>query len=375
MSVGRFVAVVVALSALTAGAAPSDPFYPQQWALHDPLVGIRAEQAWTMATGRGVRVAVLDTGTRPHAELVGKLLPGYDFLDAKSSGDGDGPDRDATDMGDGDSRECLVKRIRLSTWHGTKVAGVIAASRDDGLGLVGAAPDAAIVPVRVLGRCGGDLDQILHGMLWAAGVHPTVPNPYPARVLNLSFGENHAPCAGTAYGRRYQAVLDRLKSAGVVVVAAAMNYGQPVEQVSPASCRGVIAVGAVRRDGSRPGYSDYGRAVALSAPGGETGQWNGRGVDPAAGLWLLSDRGGSYPAGDGYLSDEGTSFAAPLVAATVAMMLELKPELRPGQVRHVLLKTARPFPQPCQGCGAGMLDAEAALKRVLDPTPIPEDAF
>jgi len=157
--------------------------------------GTKAPAMWPSTNGSGVVVAVVDTGIRPnHPDLAGQILPGYDMISADSNGgyfranDGDGRDADASDPGDWTEGQCGT--ARGSSWHGTHVAGTIAAVANNATGVAGVAPGAKILPVRVLGRCGGTDVDIAAGMMWAAGVAvPGAPvNPNPAKIINLSLG-------------------------------------------------------------------------------------------------------------------------------------------------------------------------------------------
>src|SRR6266581_3528171 len=173
---------------------PNDPLFGQQWALSAAAGGINAPTAWDLQIGSpGVTVAVIDTGITAHPDLAGRVLPGYDFIsDPILSNDGNGRDPDPSDPGDGTSaNECGDGTpAEPSFFHGTFVSGLIAANTDNGVGIAGLDWNARILPVRTLGKCGGTFDDILDGVLWAAGV-PVAgvpPNPNPARVINMSLG-------------------------------------------------------------------------------------------------------------------------------------------------------------------------------------------
>ena len=160
---------------------PDDPFWPDQWYLHGTdtaPAAIGLPVAWERTVGdAAVTVAVVDTGVLPHAQLAPRLLPGYDFVsDPAMARDGDGRDGDASDPGD----DCGAG----SSWHGTFVAGQIGAVSDDGEGIAGVDWAARLLPVRVLGACGGYSSDIADGIRWAAGLPvPGVPdNPHPAQL-------------------------------------------------------------------------------------------------------------------------------------------------------------------------------------------------
>ncbi|MCB2177303.1 MAG: S8 family serine peptidase [Actinomycetales bacterium] len=353
---------------LPLAAAPNDPSWPSQWPLATSAVGIDVLGAWDVTRGAGVDVAVIDTGYRPHADLAANIVGGYDMIsDPAVSNDGDGRDSDARDPGDWTTRnECGVGWPGYdSSWHGTHVAGTIAAVTDNGVGVAGIAPAAKVVPLRVLGTCGGYTSDIADAMVWASGgtVSGVPANPNPARVLNLSLGGSGA-CDTTS-----QNAINSARSRGTVVVVAAGNESADVSTSSPANCNGVIAVAAYGPTGARAYYSNYGSLVDLAAPGGDESSATSDGV-----LSTLNT-GTTTPAADTYAYYQGTSMATPHVAAVAALMLSANPALSPDQVESLLKSSARPFVAPCSGCGAGMLDANAAVHAAIgqapDPTPDP----
>ena len=327
-------------------------------------MGIDVLGAWDVTRGAGVDVAVIDTGYRPHADLAANIVGGYDMIsDPSVSNDGDGRDPDARDPGDWTTRnECGVGWPGYdSSWHGTHVAGTIAAVTDNGVGVAGIAPAAKVVPLRVLGTCGGYTSDIADAMVWASGgtVSGVPANPNPARVLNLSLGGSGA-CDATS-----QNAISSARSRGTVVVVAAGNESADVSTSSPANCNGVIAVAAYGPTGARAYYSNYGSLVDLAAPGGDESSATSDGV-----LSTLN-AGTTTPGADTYAYYQGTSMAAPHVAAVAALMVSANPALSPDQVESLLKSSARPFVASCSGCGAGMLDANAAVHAAIGQTPDP----
>lgn len=348
---------------MTRQALPTDPRFGEQWHYHEAAGGIDLPSAWDHATGAGVVVAVLDTGVRPHAELRPNLLPGYDFIHTGFvANDGDGRDPDASDPGDAvRAGECGGGQPwydEPSSWHGTHVAGTVAAAAD-GVGVVGVAYRAKLLPVRVLGRCGGYTSDIAEAIVWAAGGNiANVPaNPTPARVINLSLGGPGA-CDQTT-----QAAIDQARGLGAVVVVAAGNSTQDVSGYSPANCRGVVTVGATTRTGGRAYYSNFGATLTLSAPGGEVIYQESNGV-----LSTLNT-GQDAPAGDTHSYYQGTSMAAPHVAGVAALVLERAPTLTPDAVAALLVNTARAFPVECGACGKGIVNARAAVEAATSSLP------
>ncbi len=339
---------------------PNDPRYADQWHYGNTPGGIRAPAAWDIATGTGVVVAVIDTGIRAHADLQGGILPGYDMIaDTFTANDGGGRDSDATDPGDASAAGACGSNSQPtnSSWHGTHVAGTIAARTNNGVGVAGVAFDAKIVPVRVLGRCGGYTSDIADGIIWASGgtVSNAPANANPAKVLNMSLGGSGA-CSQTS-----QAAINSARSRGSVIVVAAGNSNTDASNFNPANCAGVVTVAAVNRNGGRASYSNYGNAIDVAAPGGET--------YPTASNGILStlNTGTSGPGSDSYSYYQGTSMAAPHVAGVAALMLSKTPGLTPDQIEAKLKSSARSFPATCNSCGSGIVDAAAALGTVIDP--------
>ena len=421
---------------------PNDPLYmagpaiaggsggPEvgQWHLRAPTALLRsavnAEAAWDRVSGDPrIVVAVIDTGVwAEHLDLAGRVLPGYDMIsDAGVANDSGGRDADASDPGDwitaaesslvgGPFQGCGASD---SSWHGTMMSSIVGAAANDGIGMAGIAGTGAgvrILPVRVLGKCGGFDSDIVAGMRWAAGIAvPGLPvNPNPARVLNVSLG------GGSSCSAVYRNAVAEVVASGAVVVAAAGNsVGQAV--ASPANCPGVIAVAGIRHAGSKVGFSDQGPEIAISAPGGNCvnilpGQPCLYPIVAGRNSATRGPNAGGSTWSDSFRISVGTSFATPIVAGTVALMLSARPSLTPGEIRQALQSTARPFPTSgadngtdptpvttcvdpatlpasteqlqcyCTTalCGAGMLDTAAALAavshlvaRIELQTPVP----
>jgi serine protease len=337
---------------------PNDPMYAQQWNLGPTAWGrgVRANLAWDRAQGSGVVVAVLDTGITTHPDLAGKVLPGYDFItDLPTAGDGDGRDADPSDPGDWNAAdECdPAQAARDSSWHGTHMAGVVAAVTNNGIGVAGTAPAAQVMPLRVLGHCGGFTSDVADAILWAAGgnVAGLPPNPNPVDVVNMSLGGDE-PCI-----LPLQSAIDFARSQGVVVVASAGNAGSDVRRFAPASCAGVVVVGATDAYGTRAWYSNTGELVDLSAPGGTGGSK----------ILSAHNTGTTTVGSPTYSGFEGTSPAAATVSGIVALMQSVAPA-SPAAVEAILAGSAAPLSPPCLHtvCGGGLADAEAAVDAAID---------
>ncbi|MCX4026369.1 S8 family peptidase [Endozoicomonas sp. SM1973] len=358
---------------MTKQQVPNDSRFSEQWNYHDSTGGINLPKAWNISTGsKDVVIAVVDTGVRPHADLRANLVSGYDFIsDSDNANDGSGRDSNEYDPGDAArAGECgfnSPSRDTTSSWHGTHVAGTIAATSNNGSGVSGVAWNAKILPVRVLGKCGGYTSDITDGMRWAAGfkVQGVPTNSYPAQVINLSLG-GYGRCSST-----YRYTIEDIVEKGVTVVVAAGNESMNAANASPGNCPDVINVAATNRDGNKSWYSNYGSKVTVAAPGGETNYRNSDNElvweDKSQGILSTLNSGDDRPGSDNYEFYQGTSMAAPHVAGVVALMYSVNPDITPSQVKSILTDTARDFPNNSKchsyGCGAGIIDAYAAVKK------------
>jgi len=333
---------------------PNDTRFNLQWHYSEATAGINAPAAWEKATGKGIVVAVIDTGVLKHADLAANLVQGFDFIsDPDTAGDGDGRDSDPTDPGDFTvANECGTNTAASSSsWHGSHVSGTIAALTNNSKDVAGIAFNAKVQMLRALGRCGGFTSDIADAMRWAAGgtVSGVPANATPARVINLSLGGS-GRCDNTS-----QAAVTAARNLGAVVVVAAGNEAEDVSNSSPANCTGVVAVAAVGRTGARASYSNFGTLVTLAAPGGD-------GTD---GVISTVNAGRTVATTDALAAFQGTSMATPHVAGVAALMLSVNSALTPDEVAKILTSSARAFPAPCPQCGAGLLDANAAVDAAL----------
>lgn len=345
-------------------ATPNDAQYTSQWHYFETTGGLRANTAWDQATGAGVTVAVLDTGYRPHADLAANIVGGYDMIsDSFVGNDGDGRDADAKDPGDwtnvGECGGGQPTSNSSSSWHGTHVAGTVAAVTNNGTGVAGVAYGAKVVPVRVLGKCGGYTSDIADGIIWASGgtVSGVPANPNPAKVINMSLGGSGA-CDTTT-----QAAINSARSRGTVLVIAAGNDNSNANNFNPGNCAGVVNVASVNRSGGRAYYSNYGTSVDVAAPGGAQNSAN-----DSNGVLSTHNTGSTTPGSDTYTYMQGTSMAAPHVAGVAALILQKKPTATPDEIESILKTTTRAFPATCTNCGTGIVDANAAVTKAAGGT-------
>ncbi|MCM0673708.1 S8 family serine peptidase [Micromonospora phytophila] len=335
------VTVLVALTATPAQAAVNDPLYDKQWG----LLQIHAEQAWATSTGSGVVIAVVDTGVDlSHPDLASKLVPGATFVDCGpvSCGDGDwrGPNG-RPDAGDE---------------HGSHVAGIAAAATGNGVGVAGAAPDAKVMPIKVLEAGSGSFADIAAGIRYAAD--------HGAKVVTLSLGALPGSQALTLTGLESAATeaIAYAHAKGVAVIAAAGNETAPLCD-TPAWEPGALCVAATDRNEVKAWYSNLGVKAdvrAVAAPGGaglvncDDDVWSSVPVDT-----------GSAACGQGdYDAYAGTSMATPYVSGVAALLFAQQRSL--DNVYSVLMSTARTPVVGQRGVytpiyGWGIVDAQAAV--------------
>ena len=340
---------------MQATLVPNDARFSEQWGFGTSNASINVRPAWDKATGAGVVVAVIDTGITNHPDLNANLLPGYDFIsDAAMARDGGGRDNNPNDEGDWYAANECGSGIPASnsSWHGTHVAGTVAAVTNNSTGVAGTAFNAKVVPVRVLGKCGGYTSDIADAIVWASGgtVSGVPANANPAEVINMSLG------GGGSCSTTYQTAINGAVSRGTTVVVAAGNSNTNVSSSVPANCANVIAVAATTSAGARASFSNYGTGIDISAPG--------------QGILSTLNSGTTVPGTASYASYNGTSMAAPHVAGVVALIQSVAPTaLSPAAIESLLKSTARPLPGACSGgCGAGIVDADAAVTAALNGT-------
>lgn len=313
---------------------PNDPYYGLQWNL--PLIQI--PQAWEQTQGEGITVAVVDSGVayedfdtyRRAPDLAAtSFLQGYDFVNSDAHANDD-------------------------QGHGTHVAGTIAQSTNNGVGVAGIACRATIMPVKVLDNKGnGTYERLIQGIVYAAD--------HGAKVINMSLG-------GTGPSQSLKDAVDYAVGKGVVIVAATGNDNRS-SIYYPAACDNVISVGAVRYDLGRSSYSNYGTGLDLMAPGGDTGvDQNGDGY--ADGILQETMDSGSLTTFSLQFY-QGTSMATPHVSAVAALLLALHPQITPAQVQQALQATAKDLGTTGydQEYGYGLVQAASAIS-YLGPAPV-----
>ena len=329
---------------------PNDTRYAEQWGFFDADAGIRANTAWDVATGAGVIVAVIDTGRTLHSDLDANTVPGYDFISSSTvANDGGGRDSNDADPGDWTTGQCGP--ASNSSWHGTHVAGTVAAVTNNAKGVAGTAFGAKVMHVRALGTCGGSTSDIADAITWASGGAvsgvPTLAASQAAKVINLSLGGSGA-CGTTT-----QNAINGAVSRGSTLVIAAGNSNVNVSNATPANCANVIAVASVTQSSSRSSFSNFGTLIDVSAPG--------------SGILSTLNAGTTTPGAETYASYSGTSMATPHVAGVVALMqsrriAQGRALMTPAEVESTLKSTAYPLAGTCSGgCGAGIVNARAAV--------------
>ena len=314
----------------TAAGGPNDPLlgssgawgqgYRDLWGLQT----IGAAEAWKRATGAGVRIAIVDTGSDlQHPELVANLwknpreVPGN-----RRDDDGNGlvDDVFGWDFENDDANPSD------DNGHGTHVAGTAAAVGDNRMGIAGVAWRARVMTVKALDENGtGETDRIARGITYAA--------LSGARVVNMSFGG--------AFSRVLEDALAAAHARGVVLVAAAGNANADAASFHPASSRFAITVGAANRNDGRAPFSNFGAGLDLLAPGGDGADLAGTNVLSLRSSVLASGSPAALRVGDRYLRLSGTSMAAPHVAGAAALLLEAQPGLTPEEVRQALRRSSR----------------------------------
>ena len=341
---------------------PTDPFYKHQWHYR----AINLESAWNSATGANAItgpaiVAVIDTGIKQaHPEFEGQLVRGYDFISGiTNAGDGDGIDSDPEDVGDG-------ARLGESSFHGTHVAGTVAAATNNRTGVAGIAFQGKIMPLRVLGKGGGTDGDIVQAIRFAAGLlnsSATVPVK-KADIINMSLG-------GPNPSNTVQTAIDNARAAGVIVVAAAGNENTNAPSY-PAAYVGVISVSAVGLDLKRAPYSNFGTTIDIAAPGGDTSvDRDSDGFADGVLSTLFDDTAGKFS----YVFYQGTSMAAPHIAGVLALMRSANPVLTPTVIDQLIEGTHPTYKQRITSdigtvgrddlFGHGLIDAKKAVDAAL----------
>ena len=333
-------------------ALPDDPDLGRQW----HLFGIDAPAAWDTPYGdASVVIGVIDTGIAAHPDLDAQRVGGYDFVtDPPIAGDGDGRDPDPTDPGD------KALGYGASSWHGTHVAGILAARGNDGYGLCGVAPGCRILALRAAGIGGGTASDLSDAIRYAAGLAPTAHGPAlaaPLPIVNVSLGTQ-------TFVQELADACTAAAGAGVLIVSASGNTGGPV--IYPAAFPEVLAVGAVDGRFEQASYSNMGPELDLVAPGGSEGR-DVEGDGYLDGILSTSLDETVFPPRPGERYEVGTSMASPAVAGVAGLVLSVDPTLDAAGLRNVLLATCvdRGLAGWDSGTGAGLVNAGEAVRKAL----------
>lgn len=309
-------------------------------------------------TGKGVTIGINDCGYIPHKDLDPNYLGGYDFIqNPQMSHDQDGRDADPTDNGDWHYNE--YGQMVPSSWHGTHVAGIAAATGKGDNSVTGVAYKAKFTAGRSLGAGGGYLSDIADSFAWLGGmdVQGVPKNTHPAKVINASLGSQ--PYPGLApVPETYRYVFDELRRKGVTLVIAAGNDNVDANRTTPANVGNSIVVGSHDDRGAKSGFSNWGSAVDVYAPGSN--------------IFSTCNNGQQSP---GQQSDEfksGTSMAAPVVTGIVALMLEKNPDLKPDEIERILKETAQKEYDPMSNTTMKIVNAKAAMDAVKAKDSKPE---
>ncbi|MCP3819826.1 S8 family serine peptidase [Streptomyces sp. A3M-1-3] len=361
------------IRAYAMAVTPNDTEYAKQWDLFEVTGGMNVPGSWDKTTGTGVTVAVIDTGSATHTDLSANTVSGYDFISsATDARDGGGRDSNPNDEGDWNATdgECGAgSKASNSSWHGTHVAGTIAATTHNSKGVAGIAYGSEVQHVRVLGKCGGSSSDIADAITWASGgTVPGIPaNPNPAQVINMSLGGASSTCPSV-----YQNAINGAVNRGTTVVVAAGNSNANASGFTPANCANVINVASTSREGNRSFYSNYGTIIDVAAPGGETRRGTdtpGTVTTPENGILSTLNSGTTTQSTENYKPYQGTSMAAPHIAGLAALLKSAKSTLTPATIESAIKSNARPLPGTCTGgCGAGIADAAKTVDAVTGTT-------
>lgn len=312
--------------------------------------------------GKGITVAMLDGGYLPHPDFISHLVPfdkdghfGYQFLtDCEKSEEC--PSNTPLDQRYRTPRPDALAVKSFDTWHGPKAIGIIIGQHVDEQATLGGAPEAMVLPVRVSGRTGAQISDMVAGMLWAAGLHPTILNPHPAQVINMSLGGPTGGCVPEV-----QEAVDQIIAHNVVIVAGAGNYKKfEVDSITPGGCKGVISAAALLPRQALTSYTTTGYGVTIAAPSGSL---------------TTSYTGKVYPGKDcsgnkcfTYETFGGTSEASPWVSAAVADILSANPKLTPAQITQIIRDSATPFATRKDSCALNMYDPKDNLYCIAPDT-------
>ncbi|MBP7652755.1 S8 family serine peptidase [Candidatus Dependentiae bacterium] len=301
----------------------NDIYFPFQW----NLFNLNVPSSWNISSGSDtVIIAVIDTGLKfDHPEFTGKIVQGYDFISEPESGnDGDGIDPDPDDSGDAISSSG-------NSYHGTHIAGIIAANTNNSEGISGISYNCKIMPIRALGRYGGLTSDVMESVKFAAGLDNSsgIKPVIAAKIINMSFGSEF-------YSRAFEELLDTIDDMNITVVCAGGNENSQLN-FYPAGYQQVISVAAVDYDNKKTFYSNYGSYIDICAPGGDMTVDLNKDNYPDGIISAFWNEPSNSP---DYQVYQGTSQAAAHISGICGLILSVKPGISSAELKNILYSNA-----------------------------------
>ena len=296
-----------------------DPLVFDQWIFNNYINDSFSKSKALESEMDRVSVAVIDTGILNHEDLI-NVMPGADFIsDVENSRDGDGRDEDPEDLGDYGPSSCKTSNSN-SSWHGTHIAGIVGSTSHNDVGIRGINDQVNIVPIRVLGPCGGKTSDIADAIRWSVGgqVEGLSQNSNPVKVVNLSLG-GRGSCSNYL-----QEAIDFATDQGALVVVSAGNEASSIDsaEFTPVNCKGVFKVGSIHSSLTQSNFTNYGKKIDVYAPGDN--------------IYSTFNSGYSTSSYDDYAFLSGTSMSAAVVSSIAAGVMGLNSNLTLDQVKNIM---------------------------------------